>query len=77
VDEVILDVRIPIAISDVEVACHDYRVFDISYVVLQYSESCLIAVKVNVNDEIDILPIVEIDDIDISVVYKVFSEGEP
>jgi len=77
VDGVILDVWIPIAISDVEVACHDYHVFDISYVVLQYSESCLIAVKVNVNDKIDILPVVEINDIDILVVYKVFSEGEP
>jgi len=77
VDGVILDVRIPVAISDVEVACHDYRVSDISYVVSQYSEGCLIAIRVNVNDEIDILPIVEIDDVDILVVYKVFPKGEP
>ena len=76
-DGVILDVRIPVAISDIEVTCHDYRVSNISYVVSQYSEGCLIAVRVNVNDEIDILPIVEINDVDISVVYKVFPEGEP
>ena len=76
-DGVILDVRIPVAISDVEVTCHDYHVSDVSYIVSQYSEGCLIAVRININHEIDILSIVEIDDIDISMVYKVLPEGEP
>ena len=76
-DGVILDVRIPVAISDVEVACHDYRVSDVSYIVSQYSEGCLIAVRVNVNDEINILSIVKINNIDILMVYKVLPEGEP
>ena len=73
----VLDVRIPVTVSDVEVACHDYRVSDVSYIVLQYLEGCLIAVRVDINDEIDILSIVEIDDINISMVYKVLPEGEP
>jgi len=77
VNGVILDVQIPVAISDVEVACHNYCVSDVSYIVSQYLEGCLIAVRVNVNDEIDILSIVEIDDIDVSMVYKVLPEGEP
>ena len=73
----ILDVQIPVAISDVKVACHDHRASDVSCIVSKYSKGRLITVRVNVNDEIDILSIIKVNDVDILVVYEVLPKGEP
>ena len=73
----ILDVRIPVAISDVEVTCHDHRASDVSCIVSKYLKGRLITVRINVDDEIDILSVVEVDDVDVPVVYEVVPEGEP
>ena len=65
-----MNIWVPVTISDVEVICHDYCVFNIPDVII------LIAIKVYVDDEVDILFIVKVEDIDIMMVYYIFSERE-
>jgi len=74
---VVLDVWILIAISDVEVACHQYSGSNVPHVVSQNSEGCLITIQIYVDDEIIVLSIVKVDNVDVSMIYKVFSQGEP
>ena len=74
---VVLDVWIPVTISDVEVTCHPYSGSDVPHIVSQNSESCLITIRIHVDDKIIVLSVVKVNNIDVSMIYKVLSQGEP
>ena len=74
---VVLDVWIPVTISDVEIACHQYSGSDVPHVVLQNSEGCLITIQIHVDDEIIVLSVVKVNNVDVSMIYKVLSQEEP
>jgi len=67
-------VGIPVTVSDVEVSCHDNCITDVSDVVAQDVNRCLIIVRVDVDDELYVLSIVKVDNIDIAMIYEIFSD---
>ena len=69
-------VGIPVTIPNVEVSCHDNHITNVSYVVAQNVDRCLIIVRINIDDELYVLSIVEVDNIDVAMIYKIFSDRE-
>ena len=53
------EVRVPITVPNVEVACHDYHIFQIDNGLTHKMQGGLIAVRIDVNNEVDITVRVE------------------
>jgi len=68
---VMLEIRVPIAVSYVKIPCQDYCVIYICYVLTKDLKSSLIAIWVYVNHEVYVSVIMEDQDIDIMVVDNV------
>jgi len=55
----VMEIWIPVAVPYVEVACYDDSVIQVNNVLTKELKSSLVAIKVDINHEVDILFIVE------------------
>ena len=75
-DRVVIEVRIPITVPDVEVTSHDYSVFNVSNVVMQCLQGYLLTIGVDVDNEVDVLVIMEHQDVDVLMINNISIDGE-
>jgi len=70
-DKVMVVVWVPVAVSYVEVTCHDYCVVQVDDVLAQEASSRLITVGIDIDNEVHVMVVMEGQDINIPVVDNV------
>ena len=68
---VVVEVRIPIIVPNIEIAYHNNYTFQIDNVLMQKMQGSLIAVKIDINNEVGVTVRVEGQDVDVLMVDNV------
>jgi len=66
-----VEVRVPVTVPNIEIACYDNHTFQIDNGLMQKMQGGLIAVRINVNNEVGVTVRVEGQDVDVSMVDNV------
>jgi len=72
-----MKVEVLVAVPNVEVTCHNNCNSYVSCIVTGSLQGCLIAVRVDIDNEVSILIVVECYDVDVMVIYEVYAKCEP
>jgi len=59
VDGMVMEIWIPVTVSYIEVACHNDSIIQVDNILIKELKSSLVAVRVDIDHEVDILFIVE------------------
>jgi len=74
--EMVSEVRVPVTVPNVEVTCHNDCTFQIDNGLTHKIQGSLIAIRIDVNNEVDVTVKVEGQDIDVSMIDNVKTQSK-
>jgi len=75
-DGMVLEVGVPVIVPNIEIICHDNHTFQINDSLMQKMQGSLIAVRIDVNNEVNVTVRIEDQNIDVSVVDNVEAQSK-